>query len=307
VIQERIQQPYKGSQGIEMTSTANQVNGNPPVPQAKAQTPACLKCNGSSRLHCHRKGKPWFRCRSCGYVFHPHVKPLKSTTQLKDELDQLQAQAQHLESQFRAARDAFVIRRRQLGASINKLKSRLRQLDRHRTANTPCCPHCQGPASRVGRTRSGSQRYYCSVCPRYFTQGHTSGNPCCPECAMTMHKNGLARSGAQRYHCPGCRHCFTLSSEQERQNDMRRQAGRLSDLIEEKLPKNLPLEIREELQQELVMAALAGEFELSELDAAVALYRRKVNRESLTGFAYVSLDAVIPQTNGLTYADTLAG
>jgi hypothetical protein len=81
----------------------------------------------------------------------------------------------------------------------------------------------------------------------------------------------------------------------------------LPSLIEEKLPKNLPLEIREELQQELVMAALAGEFELSELDAAVALYRRKVNRESLTGFAYVSLDAVIPQTNGLTYADTLAG
>jgi hypothetical protein len=81
----------------------------------------------------------------------------------------------------------------------------------------------------------------------------------------------------------------------------------LPALIEQKLPKNLPLEIREELQQELVMAALAGEFDLSELDQAITTYRRKVNRESLTGFGYVSLDAVIPQTNGLTYADTLAG
>jgi hypothetical protein len=81
----------------------------------------------------------------------------------------------------------------------------------------------------------------------------------------------------------------------------------LPALIEEKLPRNLPVEIREELHQELVLAALAGEFELSELDQMIINYRRKVYRESLTGFAYVSLDAVIPHTEGLTYGDTLAG
>jgi hypothetical protein len=88
-------------------------------------------------------------------------------------------------------------------------------------------------------------------------------------------------------------------------------AIKLLKLIAGKVPKELPEEVREEMIQELAVAVLAGEFKLpeldTELDKAVTRFRRKVYRQSLTGFGYVSLDAVIPNTEGLTLGDTLVG
>jgi transposase-like protein len=177
--------------------------------------------------------------------------------------------------------------------------------------SNPRCPTCQAVARKVGFLRNGTRLYRCFNCRKGFVfesqrQRQIQSNPHCPACGATSQKRGL-EYGKYLYRCRECNKGFSLTPQQQRQHRARLQMEQLPALIEQKLPKNLPLEIREELQQELVMAALAGEFDLSELDQAITTYRRKVNRESLTGFGYVSLDAVIPQTNGLTYADTLAG
>ncbi|HKQ06810.1 MAG TPA: hypothetical protein VJ464_16870 [Blastocatellia bacterium] len=66
-------------------------------------------------------------------------------------------------------------------------------------------------------------------------------------------------------------------------------------------------ELREEVAQEMAIAALSGELSLSDIKSAVPFYRRKVSRQMADRFKFVSLDAVIPGQDGLTYADRLAG
>jgi transposase-like protein len=173
--------------------------------------------------------------------------------------------------------------------------------------NNPPCPKCQGNSKRDGLSRNGKQLYLCTQCSRMFQLSYeVTNNPPCPRCNGISRRRGINK-GKQVYSCNRCQGYFRCTPQQQRQHEIRQQAEQLPALIEQKLPKNLPVEIREELQQELVLAALAGEFELSELDQVIINYRRKVYRQSLTGFAYVSLDAVIPHTEGLTYGDTLAG
>jgi transposase-like protein len=222
-----------------MSTTANQLNNNPP----------CPNCQGKSWRDGFKSGKQRYKCSRCRRSFR-----------LSDKLN------------------------------IN-----------------PPCPRCNGK-SKYRRLSKGRTVYLCCQCNRLFPLPPvTNKNPLCPVCNGYSRRRGQRKNGTQRYRCNQCGKCFSKRPRQQRQHQAQLQCEQLPALIEEKLPKNLPLEIREELQQELVVAALAGDFELSELDAAVARFRRKVNRESLTGFGYVSLDAVIPQTNGLTYADTLAG
>jgi transposase-like protein len=240
--------------------------------------------------------------------------PFGGRIQVDNQIALLLEQAQQLKKQVLNAQAELV-------RCKSELKQRLKELAKL-SANSkspyPYCPVCQGESYRHGTTRSGTQRYRCKSCGKGFspkelhkhrdTRGNrVRSNPSCSTCGEISKKHGFSRTGNYQYYCRPCNHRFTFSPQRQRQHEVSKQAEQLPSLIEQKLPKNLPLEIREELQQELVMAALAGDFELSELDAAVARFRRKVNRESLTGFGYVSLDAVIPQTNGLTYADTLAG
>jgi hypothetical protein len=131
--------------------------------------------------------------------------------------------------------------------------------------------------------------------------------PPCPNCNRTSTKSGFNASGSQRYFCSTCKSIFTPSPEQLQQHQQQLSMEQLLPLITGKVPKELPPEVREEMIQELAVAVLAGEFELSQLDEMVTRFRRKVYRESLTGFAYVSLDAGIPNTEGLTLADRLVG
>jgi len=134
-----------------------------------------------------------------------------------------------------------------------------------------------------------------------------NSNPTCSNCNRTGGKSGFNPSGSQRYYCSTCKCIFTPSPEQLQQHQQQLSMEQLLPLISARVPKELPPEVREEMIQELAVAALAGEFELSQLDEMVTRFRRKVYRESLTGFAYVSLDAGIPNTEGLTLADRLVG
>ena len=175
-----------------------------------------------------------------------------------------------------------------------------------RPNDNPPCPYCNGN-SQLRRRNHGNPGYLCQQCNRYFQHSYRSNsNPPCPLCQGKSQRRGR-REGKQVCFCVACHRYFRCTLQQQRQHEVRQQAEQLPALIDQKLPKTLPVEIRQELQQELVMAALSGEFELSELEQVITLYRRKVYRESLTGFGYISLDAVIPHTEGLTLADTLAG
>jgi transposase-like protein len=279
-----------------MSSTANQPNSNPPCPH----------CNARSWRAGFKGGKQAYQCSQCRRHFrflhrinnHPPRPPCPSC-----RLRTQRRGTYRGSTRFFCPRCRSYFRQLADGTLVVPKK-------RHPETN-PLCPGCQGVTKKVGFRSSGAQRYFCKACRKSFVleavlRQPIKSNPPCPHCNGHSWRNG-SKDGKQEYQCRQCQRFFGFSPQQQRQYAAQRQAEQLPALIEQKLPRNLPVEIREELQQELVVAALAGDFELSELEAAVARFRRKVNRESLTGFGYVSLDAVIPQTNGLTYADTLAG
>ena len=194
-------------------------------------------------------------------------------------------------------------------------RERKKKIPPARLLANPACLSCEGLCRKSGITADGTQIYKCKACGWYFTlkqQGkthnkHRADNPRCRDCDRVCIRFGISPGGKQQYRCNHCQHQFSLSLQQQRQHKVQLQQEDLLTLIEEKLPRELPLEVREEMIQELAVAALAGEFELSQLDEMVTRFRRKVYGQSLTGFGYVSLDAGIPNTEGLTLADTLAG
>jgi transposase-like protein len=194
-------------------------------------------------------------------------------------------------------------------------RERKKKIPSTRLLANPTCLSCEGLSTKSGITADGTQAYRCKACSWRFTltqQGkphnkHSTDNPRCRDCDRDCIRYGISPSGKQQYRCEHCQRQFSLSLRQQRQHKVQLQQEHLLPLIAGKVPKELPPEVREEMIQELAVAVLAGEFELSQLDEMVTRFRRKVYRESLTGFAYVSLDAGIPNAEGLTLADTLAG
>lgn len=81
----------------------------------------------------------------------------------------------------------------------------------------------------------------------------------------------------------------------------------LLEMIIGAIPKTLPDDLRADIAQEMALAALDGEFDLSEVAKHVSFYRRKIYRLSANRFKFVSLSSPIPGTTKLTYADTLVG
>lgn len=158
------------------------------------------------------------------------------------------------------------------------------------------------------------------TCGKYYTPGKIEvSNPCCPYCHSRSRKRGK-RYGSQQYNCPTCRKWFTPFSSRrprlkpappEQRPEYRRWARRLGDslldLIRGNVPEGLPPDIREEVTQEIALAALLGELDLSDLPAAGVCFRRKVYARQMTRWRFVPLDAPIPGTRGLTYADALPG
>jgi hypothetical protein len=132
-----------------------------------------------------------------------------------------------------------------------------------------------------------------------------TSNPACLYCNGQTRKRGM-RHGNQQYNCSACKKYFTFKATADRQHRARLLGNSSPQMIDESVSKSIPPDIREDLTQELVLAALCGELDLSEMPKVIARFRRKVYGQLLTGFRYVSLNAPIPHTDGLTYADLIA-
>jgi hypothetical protein len=192
-------------------------------------------------------------------------------------------------------------------------------------ANPPC-PTCGGRSVKDGHRKDRNvQMYSCRTGHRRFSANYIkppvtcrsmAGNPHCITCHAQTHKRGK-RGKAQIYYCKSCK--VTIADRPDgskrrprravlikaRQEEARKMDTGLLDIINRVLPYSLPN--REDVAQELALGAISGEFDLSDLPRMVPFYRRKINRLSANPFRFVSISQPIPDTNGLTIADTLAG
>jgi hypothetical protein len=128
-----------------------------------------------------------------------------------------------------------------------------------------------------------------------------------------MKKAGKPR-GFQNFRCPHCRaygkdgpllHKIPIRARRRLLALLRWKE--LLEEIKRAMSTSLPPDVREEVTQELALAALDGELDLSNIKSAVPFYRRKVSRQMADRFKFVSLDQIILGTDRLTYADRLAG
>jgi len=130
-----------------------------------------------------------------------------------------------------------------------------------------------------------------------------------------MNRNGF-RNGVRKFRCLKCKETYLAAGitqpvaphiRQARQQRAAQLDASLLDLISAALPDYLPLDLREDVMQETAVAALDGEFDLSEMARMVPFYRRRINRLSSDRFRFVSLSQPIPYSNGLTYGDVIMG
>jgi len=130
-----------------------------------------------------------------------------------------------------------------------------------------------------------------------------------------MNRNGF-RNGARKFRCLKCRETYLEAGveqpiaphiRQARQQRAAQLNASLLDLISAALPDYLPFDLRQDVMQETAVAALDGEFDLSEMARMVPYYRRRINRLSSDRFRFVSLSQPMPNTNGVTYGDVIAG
>jgi len=144
-------------------------------------------------------------------------------------------------------------------------------------------------------------------------------NPGCVACHNLMQKRGF-QNGQRYFYCPTCKTYYrggrparnqaaqpSATARETRQQQARQLDAALLDLIRAALPAGLPADLREEVMQETAVAALGGEFDLSEMARLVKHCRRKINRLNADRFRFVSLSQPIPNSNGLTYSDVIAG
>jgi hypothetical protein len=134
-----------------------------------------------------------------------------------------------------------------------------------------------------------------------------------------MRKAGLIPKGERKFLCTKCKIYAQDKSPRVHQKaiapetkaERRQRAGQMGDelleLIRSKVPYYLRYEIREDVIQELIVAVLSGEVDLSELPKVIPFYARRIYRLSANRFNSVPLDTIIPGTERLTYADLLAG
>jgi hypothetical protein len=81
----------------------------------------------------------------------------------------------------------------------------------------------------------------------------------------------------------------------------------LLEMIRAALPAHWSPDFRDDVAQEMVLGALTGEFDLSDLAEHVTTYRRRIYRLGGMTKRFLPIDAPIPGANRLTYADTLVG
>lgn len=183
------------------------------------------------------------------------------------------------------------------------------------------CPTCGGPSRKFGyapkKTQHRKQRYQCrGSCRRSWLESYDhepAAYPWCVTCRAPMTKAGKSRGrGFQTYQCRRCRayckdgpplHKIPIRARRRLLASLRWEET--LDAIQRAVPTGLPPDVREEVIQEMALAALEGEIKLGDIARAVAFYRRKVSRQMADRFKFVSIDQ--PDADGLTYADRLAG
>jgi transposase-like protein len=178
--------------------------------------------------------------------------------------------------------------------------------------SNPRCPTCGEVTRRLGTAR-GKQRYQCKGQCGAFLESYDhqpSAYPWCVACRRLMKKAGKPR-GFQNYQCPQCKTFYLDGARIAQRQRRRRYLASLRweeafEVIRHALA-NVPPDLREEIMQEMMLAALDGRFDLSDIKSMIPFYRRKVMRQTADRFRFVSLDQPIPNTEGLTYADALAG
>lgn len=238
--------------------------------------PPCLRCGGRSQKYGFASGKQQYLCQGeCGRRFFKHY-----------------SGSSHPAT---ATAIAALTRGRMEAARVRLMKN-------------PRCPRCSGLSRKAGFDR-GIQMYCCKGdCRRFFSARYASKQrPPCPRCSGPSVKAGKYKS-KQQYRCKGqCKRHFILKIREGRTVEALALGDNLLETIRRNLPKGWQSDLREDIAQEMALAALDGEFDLSELPRVVHVYRRKINRLSANKFKFVSIDQIIPNTNGLTIGETLAG
>lgn len=136
---------------------------------------------------------------------------------------------------------------------------------------------------RLGRERTGEQRFWCAHCHVFI-------------------RDGSSRAVQKRYQ-----KIIAPEVRAERRQRVSQIGNELLELIRSELSYSLRYDMREDVIQETALALLSGEVDLSELPEVIPVYARRIFRLSANKFNSVPLDAVIPGTENLTYAELLAG
>jgi len=241
--------------------------------------PPCPHCNGLTHRWGNSRGKQQLKCIICGKQFRvaPYL-PIEATRRY----------------------------------SASRARTNLH------------CIQCRGLMVKHGRAH-GKQYFACRRCKVHYMgcrrmhSATSSTNPLCITCRNLMHKRGF-HSGQRYFYCRTCKTYYrdgrqtrsrmpppSPAIRQARQQQAALLDASLLDLISAALPDYLPFDVREDVMQETAVAALDGEFDLSEMARMVPYYRRRINRLSSDRFRFVSLSQPIPYSNGLTYADVIAG
>lgn len=186
------------------------------------------------------------------------------------------------------------------------------------------CVTCHNPMRAHGRDR-GRQYFACRECKTHYLASRRErppliqNNPWCVTCHAVMHKRGR-QNGRQYFYCRKCKTYYRdgrgsksaplatgTTIRQARKQEAAQLDAKLLDAIREALPGSLPRDLRDDITQEMAVAALDGALDLADLKNQVATYRRRINQLSANRWQFVSLSQPIPGTNGLTYGETIAG
>jgi len=163
------------------------------------------------------------------------------------------------------------------------------------------CPYCDGRTIMHGR-QCGRQRYRCIRC----------GSVCIGDFHVKPEPLSREIGECRKARCIKPRKSIApvaVSPElrQARQLEALMIGAALSTMVNAVVPSYLSADVKDDLRQEMTLAALEGDFDLSDLARMVPYYQRRIYRLSANRFKFVSLSSVIPGTTNLTYADTLVG
>lgn len=81
------------------------------------------------------------------------------------------------------------------------------------------CPHCNSVRiTKFGKTRKGTQKYYCKDCERTFCDNSRvifkNDKIVCPTCSgMQITKKGTTKFGTQKYYCKDCGKRFCVDGK----------------------------------------------------------------------------------------------